>query len=177
MWQSIEMFMVRPVSTSLQLEKEIALATQTPKFVKRKLDTTDTHCKVGTIPWTAVISGTLGTTSFFPTSSAVSTTSPSAPSTPFRMFPSPSTSALADAALNCLTLLAEDDDGVGWLKGAGVETRPDAEGVGAVAYEGRAGGGMATLEGGRADMMVRFLVVDDELIVWAWACSECCFSV
>jgi hypothetical protein len=134
------------------------------KAHQTQMITTDTHCKVGTIPWTAVISGTLGTTSFFPTSSAVSTTSPSAPSTPFKMFPSPSTSALADAALNCLTLLAEDDEGVGWLKGAGVETRPEAEGVGAVAYEGRAGGGMATLEGGRADMMVRFLV-DDELVV------------
>lgn len=39
-----------------------------------------------------------------------------------------------------------------------METIPDAEGVGAVAYEGKAGGGMGTLLGGRADMFeVEFL--------------------
>lgn len=161
MWQSVECSWLGPSRLLCNSTRKSPSQRKRQSSSNANLKPINTHCKVGTIPWTAVISGTLGTTSFFPTSSAVSTTSPSAPSTPFRMFPSPSTSALADAALNCLTLLAEDDEGVGWLKGAGVETRPDAEGVGAVAYEGRAGGGMATLEGGRADMMIRFLVVDE----------------
>jgi hypothetical protein len=43
-WKSIEIYIDRLVW------RTFVIRTQTPKFVKRKLDTTDTHCKVGTIP-------------------------------------------------------------------------------------------------------------------------------